>query len=51
MLIGIQKPYGVEFRAYKYNSETEWFDFQPDFKLKNEEQKDIKVNVKVAAST
>ncbi|KAG0641955.1 6-phosphofructo-2-kinase-domain-containing protein [Tuber brumale] len=45
------KPYGVEFRAYKYNSETEWFDFQPDFKLKNEEQKDIKVNVKVAMST
>ncbi|KAG0131930.1 6-phosphofructo-2-kinase-domain-containing protein [Tuber indicum] len=45
------KPYGVEFRAYKYNSETEWFDFQPNFKLKNEEQKDIKVNVKVAMST
>jgi len=51
VLIGIQKPYGVEFRAYNYNSETGWFDFQPDFKLKNEEQKDIKVNVKVAAST
>ncbi|PWW76736.1 bifunctional 6-phosphofructo-2-kinase/fructose-2,6-bisphosphate 2-phosphatase [Tuber magnatum] len=44
------KPYGVEFRAYKYNSQTEWFDFQPDFKLKNEEQKDIKVNIKVAVS-
>lgn len=27
------KPYGVEFRAYRYNPETDWFDHIPDSKL------------------
>lgn len=27
------KPYGVEFKAYRYNPETEWFDYMPDFEL------------------
>lgn len=41
------KPYGVEFRAYKYDSEREWFNIQPDYQLKNEEQKDVKVSIKM----
>jgi len=28
------KPYGVEFKAYCYNPEADWFDYLPDFKLK-----------------
>ncbi|KAJ6010578.1 6-phosphofructo-2-kinase 1 [Penicillium sp. IBT 35674x] len=28
------KPYGVDFRAYRYNPETDWFDFVPDYQLK-----------------
>ncbi|PWY65301.1 bifunctional 6-phosphofructo-2-kinase/fructose-2,6-bisphosphate 2-phosphatase [Aspergillus heteromorphus CBS 117.55] len=27
------KPYGVEFKAYRYNTNTDWFDYIPDFKL------------------
>lgn len=27
------KPYGVEFKAYRYNPKTDWFDYMPDFKL------------------
>ncbi|PYH89743.1 6-phosphofructo-2-kinase 1 [Aspergillus ellipticus CBS 707.79] len=27
------KPYGVEFKAYRYNTNTDWFDYMPDFKL------------------
>lgn len=27
------KPYGVEFKVYRYNPETEWFDYMPDFEL------------------
>jgi 6-phosphofructo-2-kinase len=27
------KPYGVEFKAYRYNPRTDWFDYLPDFKL------------------
>ncbi|PYH42610.1 6-phosphofructo-2-kinase PFK26 [Aspergillus saccharolyticus JOP 1030-1] len=27
------KPYGVEFKAYRYNAKTDWFDYIPDFKL------------------
>ncbi|KAL1967285.1 hypothetical protein VTN77DRAFT_3331 [Rasamsonia byssochlamydoides] len=27
------KPYGVDFKAYRYNPETDWFDYLPDFKL------------------
>ncbi|KAJ9641895.1 6-phosphofructo-2-kinase [Coniosporium tulheliwenetii] len=32
------KPYGVEFKAYRYNPETNWFDYLPDFKLRRAEQ-------------
>ena len=28
------KPYGVEFKAWRYNSETEGFDYLPDYKLR-----------------
>lgn len=27
------KPYGVEFKAYRYNPESDWFDYIPDFQL------------------
>jgi 6-phosphofructo-2-kinase len=27
------KPYGVEFKAYRYNPEKDWFDHIPDFEL------------------
>ncbi|KAJ5169053.1 6-phosphofructo-2-kinase 1 [Penicillium canariense] len=27
------KPYGVEFKAYQYNPESDWFDYQPDYEL------------------
>lgn len=27
------KPYGVDFKAYLYNPDTEWFDYQPDYEL------------------
>ncbi|KAJ5515304.1 hypothetical protein N7527_006864 [Penicillium freii] len=27
------KPYGVEFKAYRYNPETDWFDYLPDYEL------------------
>lgn len=35
------KPYGVEFKAYKYNRETDWFDHMEDFQLKNEDNRDV----------
>ncbi|KKK15503.1 hypothetical protein P175DRAFT_0438375 [Aspergillus ochraceoroseus IBT 24754] len=28
------KPYGVEFKAYRYNPTTDWFDYIPDFELR-----------------
>ncbi|KAL1858393.1 6-phosphofructo-2-kinase [Paecilomyces lecythidis] len=28
------KPYGVEFKAYQYNPDTDWFDYAPDFQLR-----------------
>jgi 6-phosphofructo-2-kinase len=27
------KPYGVDFRAYRYNPETDWFDYLPNYEL------------------
>lgn len=27
------KPYGVEFKAYQYNPETDWFDYIPNYEL------------------
>ncbi|KKA16757.1 Fructose-6-phosphate 2-kinase/fructose-2, partial [Rasamsonia emersonii CBS 393.64] len=27
------KPYGVDFKVYRYNPDTDWFDYLPDFKL------------------
>ncbi|KAL9101526.1 MAG: hypothetical protein Q9163_003222 [Psora crenata] len=30
------KPYGVEFKAYRYNAETEWFDLIPEYELRRE---------------
>ncbi|KAL4911989.1 6-phosphofructo-2-kinase-domain-containing protein [Aspergillus aurantiobrunneus] len=27
------KPYGVEFKAYRYNADSDWFDYIPDFQL------------------
>ena len=27
------KPYGVEFKAYRYNPDQDWFDYIPDFRL------------------
>ncbi|KAJ5264045.1 hypothetical protein N7505_007966, partial [Penicillium chrysogenum] len=27
------KPYGVEFKAYRYNPETDWFDYLPNYEL------------------
>ena len=32
------KPYGVEFKAYKYGAEQEWFHHLPDFKLQREQR-------------
>ncbi|CAK3878728.1 bifunctional 6-phosphofructo-2-kinase fructose-2,6-bisphosphate 2-phosphatase [Lecanosticta acicola] len=31
------KPYGVDFKVYKWDKETEWFYEQPDFQLKRAE--------------
>ncbi|CRG83194.1 6-phosphofructo-2-kinase [Talaromyces islandicus] len=28
------KPYGVDFKAYRYNPQTNWFDYMPNFKLR-----------------
>ncbi|KAL8644260.1 MAG: hypothetical protein Q9210_007342 [Variospora velana] len=28
------KPYGVDFKAYQYNPQTDWFDFVPYFRLR-----------------
>jgi 6-phosphofructo-2-kinase len=28
------KPYGVEFKAYRYNPQTDSFDYLPEFQLK-----------------
>jgi hypothetical protein len=39
-----KKPYGVEFKVYKYNDKTEWFDYLENFKLKNDKQKDVKIS-------
>lgn len=27
------KPYGVDFKAYQYNTETDWFDYLPGYEL------------------
>ncbi|KAJ5619614.1 hypothetical protein N7510_003598 [Penicillium lagena] len=27
------KPYGVEFKAYRYNPDSDWFDYLPDYEL------------------
>ncbi|KAJ5164658.1 uncharacterized protein N7500_006488 [Penicillium coprophilum] len=27
------KPYGVDFKAYRYNPETDWFDYLPNYEL------------------
>ena len=27
------KPYGVDFKAYRYNPDTEWFDYLPNYEL------------------
>ncbi|CEJ54657.1 Putative 6-phosphofructo-2-kinase 1 [Penicillium brasilianum] len=27
------KPYGVDFKAYQYNPETDWFDYVPNYEL------------------
>ncbi|KAL9131723.1 MAG: hypothetical protein Q9217_000398 [Psora testacea] len=32
------KPYGVEFKAYRYNAETEWFDLVPNYELRRAAQ-------------
>ncbi|KAI5787073.1 histidine phosphatase superfamily [Geopyxis carbonaria] len=37
------RPYGVEFKAFQYNSQTEWFDHLEGFQLKNDEQKDVEI--------
>ncbi|TGZ77771.1 bifunctional 6-phosphofructo-2-kinase/fructose-2,6-bisphosphate 2-phosphatase [Ascodesmis nigricans] len=39
------KPYGVDFKAYKYNPETSWFDELENFELKNEEQKHVEPTI------
>lgn len=31
------KPYGVDFKAYRYNPDTDWFDYMPDFQLRQAE--------------
>ncbi|MCJ1477370.1 hypothetical protein MMC13_006041 [Lambiella insularis] len=28
------KPYGVEFKAYRYNAESDWFDLVPNYELR-----------------
>ncbi|KAL8838891.1 MAG: hypothetical protein Q9176_004826 [Flavoplaca citrina] len=28
------KPYGVDFKAYRYNPRTDWFDYIPDYQLR-----------------
>ncbi|KAL8728244.1 MAG: hypothetical protein Q9166_005547 [cf. Caloplaca sp. 2 TL-2023] len=28
------KPYGVDFKAYRYNPRTDWFDYVPDYRLR-----------------
>lgn len=28
------KPYGVDFKAYQYNPDADWFDYVPDFQLR-----------------
>ena len=28
------KPYGVEFKAYRYNPDTDWFDYQPNYEMR-----------------
>ena len=39
-----KKPYGVEFKVYRYNDKTEWFDYLENFRLKNEAQKDVVIS-------
>ena len=34
ILISQQKPYGVDFKAYRYNRQTDWFDHVPDYELR-----------------
>ncbi|KAL1971682.1 hypothetical protein VTN31DRAFT_2303 [Thermomyces dupontii] len=28
------KPYGVDFKVYRYNAQTDWFDYLPNFELR-----------------
>ncbi|KAI5298059.1 hypothetical protein KEM55_002512, partial [Ascosphaera atra] len=28
------RPYGVDFKAYRYNPDTDWFDWIPNFELR-----------------
>lgn len=35
------KPYGVEFKAYKYDTNKEEFYEMENFQLRNEEQKSV----------
>ena len=30
----LQKPYGVDFKAYRYIPETDWFDEVPNYELR-----------------
>lgn len=32
------KPYGVDFKAYRYNPTTDWFDYLPNFELRQATQ-------------
>jgi len=32
------KPYGVEFKAYRYNPTDEWFDYLPEYRLQKEDR-------------
>lgn len=34
LITSIQKPYGVEFKAYRYNAQTDWFDYIPGYELR-----------------
>jgi 6-phosphofructo-2-kinase len=37
------RPYGVEFKAYRYNEDTEWFDWLEDYQLMDDEQKIVEI--------
>ena len=38
MLSNKQKPYGVDFKAYRYNPQTDWFDHVPNYELRRASQ-------------